>query len=79
MRGAWQKILKAAPIKARKRDRKYAKPALQSSVPEVSPWSFCAADVADVIVSDAPGPDPTPDPKSSAIDIPDLVSQPPPD
>jgi hypothetical protein len=24
MRGAWQKILKAARIKARKRDRKYA-------------------------------------------------------
>jgi hypothetical protein len=36
MRGAWQKILKAARIKARKRDRKYAKPALQSP-PEVVP------------------------------------------
>jgi hypothetical protein len=83
MRGAWQKILKAARIKARKRDRKYAKPALQSPpevVPEVtSPpvtGPSVVADVADVVVSDVPVPDPTPAPapsapapKSSAADI----------
>jgi hypothetical protein len=73
MRGAWQKILKAARITARKRDRKYAKPALQSPpevVPEVtsSPVTdpSVVADVADVVVSDVPVPDPTPAPAPPA-------------
>jgi hypothetical protein len=69
--------------KARKRDRKYAKPALQSPpevVPEVTSPPVTdpsvGADVADVVVSDVPVPDPTPAPappapapKSFAVEV----------
>jgi hypothetical protein len=46
MRGAWQKVSKAGRIKARKRDRKHAKPALQGSTRSYlasSHWSFCCS------------------------------------